>query len=106
MSSVNCNDSGPTTRIVFSPWILTTVSADGWQGFVEEEREHCMVLSWFERDSDVHLQWPAALRDEECCELVDLLVVLDNRSEALCGCVFFLKGGSPVTAGSPKQGWG
>ena len=65
-----------------------SVSADGWQAFVEEEGEHGMVLRWFEWDPDVHLQWLAALRDEECCELVNLLVVLDDRSETFCGCVF------------------
>ena len=88
LSSVNCADSGPTARIVFSPvYPDHLVAADGGEALVQEEGEHCMVLHGLKRYPDVHLKWLPSLCCEKRRQLVHLLVILDDGCEALRPCV-------------------
>ena len=55
---------------------------------MNEEGEHGMVLRGLEWHPNVHLLWLSPLCREECSQLIDLLVVLDDWSETLCHSVF------------------
>ena len=74
MSSVNCADSGPTAKIVFAPWILTTLSPL-MVGRLLWRKSGSQLVSAY---PDIHLQWLSLLSDEECRELIYLFVVLDD----------------------------
>ena len=60
------------------------LSADCGQALVQKEGEHCMVLHGLEGYPDVDFECFSSLRQEVCCQLVDLLVVLNDWGEPLC----------------------
>ena len=66
-----------------------SLSAESGETLVQEQGEHCMVLVRFEGYPDIALEHFPSRWGEESRQLVDLLVVIDDRCLPFRSCVLF-----------------